>query len=95
MLVQMLERSGFAKLSAYCGSKFGVIGLTESVAKEFANKNIRVMAICPGGVDTKMMKDLINQKLDRSGMKLLKPEDVADKIYDMISNQKNMLMDNQ
>ena len=54
------------------------------------------MAICPGGVDTKMIKDLIKQGVDRSGMKLLKPEEVAKKIYDMISNQKkNMLMDNQ
>ena len=81
-------KMGFAKLSAYCGSKFGVIGLTESVAKEFADKNINVMAICPGSVDTKMMKDLINQGVDRSGMKLLKPEELAKKIYDMISNQK-------
>jgi len=62
--------------------------LTESIAEEVADKNIKIMAICPGGVDTKMIKDLINQGVDRSGMKLLKPEEVAEKIYDMISNQK-------
>ena len=81
-------KSGFANLGSYCASKFGIIGLTESVAKEVDDNKIKVMAICPGGVDTKMMKDLINQSGDRSGMELLKPEDVAEKIYDMISNQK-------
>jgi short-subunit dehydrogenase len=47
------------------------------------------MAICPGGVDTKMMKDVVNQGFDRSNMKLMKPEEVAKKIYDMIFNQKD------
>ena len=53
-------KSGFPNLSAYCASKFGVIGLTESVAKEVIGDNVKVMAICPGGVDTKMMKDIVN-----------------------------------
>ncbi|MGE5634630.1 MAG: SDR family oxidoreductase [Deltaproteobacteria bacterium] len=80
---------GFANLSSYCASKFGIIGLTESVAKEVNDFNIRVMAICPGGVDTKMMEDIINQGFDKSSMKLMKPEEVAKKIHDMIFNQKS------
>ena len=79
---------GIANLSSYCASKFGLIGLTESISKEFVDKNIKVMALCPGGVDTKMMKDVVNQGFDNSLMKLMKPEAVAEKIYDMISNQK-------
>jgi 3-oxoacyl-[acyl-carrier protein] reductase len=82
-------RSGFPNLSSYCASKFGIIGITESLAKEVDDSNIKVMAICPGGVDTKMMKDVVNQGFDRSNMKLMKPEEVAKKIYDMIFNQKD------
>ena len=47
------------------------------------------MAICPGGVDTEMMNDVVGQGFDNSSMKLIKPEEVAEKIYNMISNQKD------
>jgi 3-oxoacyl-[acyl-carrier protein] reductase len=82
-------KSGFPNLSAYCASKFGVIGLTESIAKEVADNNVKVMAICPGGVDTDMTKDIVNDGYNLSSRNLMKPQQVAKKIYDMISNQKS------
>ena len=78
---------GFPNLSAYCASKFGVIGLTESVAKEVTDYNVKIMAICPGGVDTKMIKDIVKVGYNASNRNLIKPEEVANKIYDMIFNQ--------
>ena len=78
---------GFPNLSAYCASKFGVIGLTESVAKEVTDNNVKIMAICPGGVDTKMIKDIVKVGYNASNRNLIKPEEVANKIYDMIFNQ--------
>jgi NAD(P)-dependent dehydrogenase (short-subunit alcohol dehydrogenase family) len=81
-------KSGFPNLSAYCSSKFGVIGLTESIAKEVVDdSNVKVMAICPGGVDTDMIKDIVNEGYNLSNRNLMKPEEVAKKIYDMIFNQ--------
>ena len=82
-------KSGFPNLSAYCASKFGIIGFTESVAKEVSNYNVKVMAICPGGVDTKMIDDIVDNGYNLSNKNLMKPEQVAKKIYDMIFNQKD------
>jgi len=47
-------KKGYPNMSAYCGSKFAAIGITQSLAAELAPKNIRVNAICPGMVGTAM-----------------------------------------
>ena len=47
-------KRGHANMSAYCGSKFAAIGITQSLAMEFAPEGIRVNAICPGVVGTAM-----------------------------------------
>jgi 3-oxoacyl-[acyl-carrier protein] reductase len=47
---------GTAKLTAYCSSKHAVVGLTRSLAKEWAPDRVLVVAICPGSVDTDMLK---------------------------------------
>lgn len=80
-------KAGFDGLSAYCVSKFGMMGLTESLAWEVAGHNIRVMAICPGEVATRMQEsDLEYYRGNRDSM--LKPEEVAEKIVDMIFSRK-------
>lgn len=47
-------RQGFIYTPHYAASKFGVMGLTQSLAKEFAADGIRVNAYCPGIVKTDM-----------------------------------------
>ena len=47
-------KKGYANMSAYCGSKFAAIGITQSLANELASDGIRVNAICPGMVGTAM-----------------------------------------
>ena len=79
---------GFEGISAYCASKFGMIGLTESLAREVANYNIRAMTICPGDVATKMQKDIDAQYYELNRHKMLHPRRVAEKIADMIFSDK-------
>ncbi|MRR15993.1 MAG: SDR family oxidoreductase [Deltaproteobacteria bacterium] len=45
-------RQGEQLLGAYCAAKFGVIGLTQTLAKELARHDITVNAVCPGYVFT-------------------------------------------
>lgn len=46
-------------IAHYSASKFGVIGLTESLARELGPSGIRVNSVCPGAVDSRMNTELI------------------------------------
>ncbi len=59
--------------AAYCSSKFGVIGLTQSLSAEFAPHGIRVNTICPGVVITPMWD---KQVADYAKKRNIQPEDV-------------------
>lgn len=41
----------------YCAAKHGVIGFTRGLAHDYANRNLRVNAICPGVMETDILKD--------------------------------------
>lgn len=55
-------KRGSANNSVYCASKFGVDGITQSLAKELGPRGIRVNAVCPVYVRTKGLLDALKDK---------------------------------
>ncbi|REB05593.1 3-ketoacyl-ACP reductase [Sporosarcina sp. BI001-red] len=75
--------NGAATSSAYCASKFGVIGFTESLAQEVRRNNIRVSALAPSTVatDLALESNLISENDDT---KLIQAEDIAEIIVNQL-----------
>ncbi len=87
---------GNAGQANYAASKAGLIGLTKSVAKEFASRSITVNAIAPGFIKTAMTEVLseeVRQNLLRSIPlhKLGEPEDVAKVVIFLVSDEGNYI----
>ncbi|OOV88058.1 SDR family oxidoreductase [Oceanospirillum linum] len=77
-------KKSFANHAAYCGTKFAVSAITENVREEVADSGVRIMAICPGAVETELLghttsKEIIDGyeawKTSMGGV--LVPDDIA------------------
>jgi len=81
-------KAGFANLSVYCASKFGVIGITESLAEEVSDYGIKVFSVCPGAVATQMqMKFMSNEEFERNRNQMIQPEEVAQKVLQLVKGK--------
>ena len=50
---------------AYAASKGGVLSLTRQMSLDYAKENIRVVAVCPGSIDTPLLKDAVSLSFDK------------------------------
>lgn len=82
---------GYPSQAAYGASKHALIGLTKTAIEEGRDHNIRVHAICPGGVATEMVKQSRPDLTDFSAM--IQPEDVADAVAYLCSLPPNITVD--
>lgn len=93
---------GGPKAASYCAAKGGAVNLTRAMAIDHGPHNIRVNCICPGDIDTPMlrsecaqlggnvqsfMKEAANRPLARVGM----PEDVANAVLFLASPMSNWI----
>lgn len=53
----------FGNHAAYCASKFGVHGLTETIRQESAMDNVRVMTISPGAAETELLSHTTSEEI--------------------------------
>jgi 3-oxoacyl-[acyl-carrier protein] reductase/meso-butanediol dehydrogenase/(S,S)-butanediol dehydrogenase/diacetyl reductase len=66
-LSSLAGKRGSANNSAYCASKFGVNGITQSLAKELGPRGIRVNAVCPVYVETEMILESLKDPHSPAG----------------------------
>ncbi len=75
--------NGAATSTAYSAAKFGIIGLTESLAQEVRRNNIRVTALAPSTVVTELAREsgLIDEE---KAERMMQPEDLAEVIVNQL-----------
>jgi 3-oxoacyl-[acyl-carrier protein] reductase len=77
-VASLAGKNGFVGGSAYTASKHAVLGFSRSLMLEVRKDNVRVIAICPGSVDTSMIRD--QPMLRSEPTRILRAEDVAETI---------------
>ncbi|VVB69250.1 L-rhamnose 1-dehydrogenase (NADP(+)) [uncultured archaeon] len=90
----------FRTRTSYNSSKFGLIGLTESMALDYADKNIRVNAVCPGYMRTdftiplfeKMGQEKFEELVNAHAMRRLgRPEEIARAVLFLLSEEASFI----
>ena len=84
------SRNTYPNASPYVTSKFAVAGLTRTVAVEYANRDIRINAICPGNVATPLVVSLVDDlsvlATKHAMNRLGTPEEVANGVLFLASD---------
>ena len=89
---------GLATAPVYVASKHAVAGLTKSVALEYAKQNVRVNAVAPGAIETRMFRDFatapeVRQMLESAHPigRIGQPDEVASTVVWLCSNDASFI----
>lgn len=87
MVSSILAKHGVAGLGPYCASKFGVLGLGQSLAAELASTAIKVYIVCPGATLTPLHISLVGSDVASLSMD---PSEVASVICGLAEGNMNI-----
>jgi 3-oxoacyl-[acyl-carrier protein] reductase len=82
-IVSLAGKNAFVSGGGYAASKHAVLGFSRCLMLEERKNGVRVLAVCPGSVDTNFF-DAQKSSLNPNLQTALKPEDIADSIIHMI-----------
>ncbi len=77
-IASLAGRNGFVGGTVYAASKHAALGFSRSLMLEVRKDKVRVISICPGSVDTPLLRTANAPKNDPA--KILQPQDVADTV---------------
>ncbi|MEM7553020.1 MAG: SDR family oxidoreductase [Cyanobacteria bacterium P01_A01_bin.84] len=91
---------GFPGHAHYVASKHAVLGLTKTAALEYAKQGIRINAVCPGAIETRMLEDFTGgDSATRKYMESLhpigrlgKPDEIADAVVWLCSDEASFVL---
>lgn len=89
-IASVVAHAGYPLQSAYAASKHALLGFTKSLAREVYQDNVRVHAICPGGVYTDMVKVA---RPDLTGEGMIQPEEIAEIVRFFLEYRGNAVID--
>ena len=83
---------------AYTASKGGVLAMTREIAVEFARKNIRANALCPGPVETPLLSSILSDPVKRQRRlvhippgRFAKPQEIANAMLFLLSDESSFV----
>lgn len=93
---------GYPNASAYAASKGAIVNLTRSMAIDYARQGVRVNCVCPGSVDTDMIRNAVRSSSDAEATerafaekhpigRISRPEEVAEAIAFLASEQSSFI----